>query len=120
MNPRLLLFGLLNATILVSSYGMNPEQTQPVATTSEATQNILKVTVLKGGEITSNGIAVSMEQLDAMFQELIVKKGVVWYYREGANEEPHPNATKVIGLIIKHRLPVRLSTKPDYSDSVTP
>src|SRR5205823_3143630 len=47
-------------------------------------------------------------------------KAVVWYYRQDANGEPHPTAMEVMKLITANRLPVRLSSKPDFSDSVTP
>jgi hypothetical protein len=43
---------------------------------------------------------------------------VVWYHRENPAGEPPPQGTAVIQLIIKHRLPVSMSTKPDFSDYV--
>jgi hypothetical protein len=42
----------------------------------------------------------------------------VWYYREAAGHEPPPIAMQVIQEIVSARLPIRLSSKPDYSDSV--
>jgi hypothetical protein len=37
-----------------------------------------------------------------------------------ARETPHPNGAKVIELIVARGLPVRLSSKPDFSDAVGP
>ena len=45
-------------------------------------------------------------------------QGEVWYYREVPEADPHPNAMKVLEAIVDQNLPIRLSTKPDYSDSV--
>ena len=44
--------------------------------------------------------------------------GVVWYYREAPEQEPPPIATEVIQAVIDLRLPFRLSSRPDYSDSI--
>jgi len=54
----------------------------------------------------------------ARFTVLKQSGGKVWYYRENASGEPHPNAMKVIALVADNKLPVRLSTKPDFSDAV--
>jgi len=49
---------------------------------------------------------------------LAEQKGVVYYYREVAQGEPPPQATEVIKAIIGARLPVRLSSRPDYSNAI--
>jgi hypothetical protein len=61
---------------------------------------------------------VTPEQLAAKFAELKQAGGVVWYHRENAAGEPHPNAMKVIQLVVENKLPVKLSAKPDFSDAV--
>jgi hypothetical protein len=43
---------------------------------------------------------------------------VVWYHRENPASEPPSQGQAVIQLIIKHQLPVSMSTKPDFSDYV--
>jgi len=53
-----------------------------------------------------------------ILRELSKEKGEVWYYREAPETEPHPNAMKVLSAIVDQNLPVRLSSKPDYSDSI--
>jgi hypothetical protein len=79
---------------------------------------ILKIAVSTDGRITADGRAVSIEALAPILRELAKSKGQVWYYREAAAAEPHPNALKVLGAIVDHNLPVSLSTKPDFSDAV--
>jgi hypothetical protein len=41
--------------------------------------------------------------------------GSVWYHREHPDSEPPPQGP-VVQLIIKHRLAVSLSSRPDLSD----
>ena len=78
---------------------------------------VLKISVLKSGEIMADGVKVSVDQLDPLLAAHSQKRGVVWYYREAGAEEPPPQATQVIQLIAKHKRPIRMSTKPDFSDA---
>ena len=79
---------------------------------------IIKVKVMAGGDITADGQPVTLEQLGAKLTALKQASGVVWYHRENPGDEPHPNAMKVIELVAEKQLPVKLSAKPDFSDSV--
>jgi hypothetical protein len=45
---------------------------------------------------------------------------VVWYYRESAQAQPPPEATRFVDLVIKYRLPIGFSTKADFSDAYDP
>lgn len=38
--------------------------------------------------------------------------GEVWYFRENPQAEPHSNAMAVVELVVKHRLPISMSTRP--------
>ena len=80
--------------------------------------NILKIAVTRGGEVTVNGKRTTLEDLDSICRELAEHNGEVWYYREAPKEEPHPIALKVLDIIIRYNLPIRLSSKPDYSDAI--
>jgi hypothetical protein len=82
------------------------------------TQPILKVAVMSDGRITVNGAAATMESLRASLKKLSQQKGVVWYYREAGNSEAPPQAKQVIQAVIDARLPIRLSSRPDYSDAI--
>ena len=48
------------------------------------------------------------------------RNGVIWYYREAGSSEPPPQAVEVMTLIVDNRLPISMSTKPDYSDVLLP
>ena len=83
--------------------------------------HIAKIKVNRDGVILLNDETVTIEVLKASLSNLRQSAGsAVWYYRENPTGEPHPNATLVIQAIIDAKLPVRLSTKPDFSDSVVP
>jgi hypothetical protein len=82
------------------------------------TPKVLKVAVTSRGQINVNGSPTTLEALAPLLSDLAKNKGEVWYYRDAPKEEPHPNALKVLSAIIDHNLPVRLSSKPDYSDTI--
>ena len=82
------------------------------------TTKVLKVTVTANGEITVDGQRVTLNQLSARLTELKQAGGNVWYFRENPSAEPHMNAMKVMELVADNKLPIRLSSKPDFSDYV--
>ena len=81
-------------------------------------RKVLKIAITTSGQITADGRPTTLDALIPMLRELARKKGEVWYYREAPEADPHPNAMKVLEAIVDQNLPVRLSTKRDYSDSV--
>jgi hypothetical protein len=81
-------------------------------------REVLKIAITASGQITADGRPSTIEELIPILRELAKKKGEVWYYREEPEADPHPNAMKVLAAIVDCNLPVLLSTKPDYSDSV--
>lgn len=79
---------------------------------------ILKIAVSADGRVIADGRAVSVDTLPSILRNLAKSKGEVWYYREAAQGETHPDALRVLSVIVDHNLPISLSTKPDYSDVV--
>ena len=82
--------------------------------------NIAKVKVDRRGQIFLNEQLVSLDELRKAFSDLKRVDGAVWYYRENPEEEPTPEAMSVIQAVMDAQLPIRLSSKPDYSDSIVP
>jgi hypothetical protein len=80
---------------------------------------VLKIAVLSSGAVLADGQPVELNQLDEMLQKLKAEGGTVWYYRE-QTANPEDVGMSVIRLVVKHKLSIRLSTKPDYSDEVDP
>lgn len=81
-------------------------------------QNVTQVKVTVGEGINADGLPVTLEQFAARLVDLKQAGGEVWYHRENPAGEPHPNALKVITLVAEYKLPIMLSAKPDFSDSV--
>jgi len=80
----------------------------------------VRIWIAKDGKIELDGKPVELEAVGAELAELARRKGVVLYGRDAPEQEPHPNSTKVIELVAHNRLPIRLSTKRDFSDAVGP
>lgn len=100
--------------------GADPTSSQEGEEQTPQFTEVIKVSITADGEIYADGQPVTLEQLAAKFAELKQAGGAVYYYRENPEDEPHPNATKVIELVVENSLPVRLSAKPDFSDAVGP
>src|ERR1044072_4668872 len=80
---------------------------------------VLKIAILSSGVVLADGQAIELDRLDEMLQKLKAEGGAVWYYRE-QSANPEAIGMRVIELAVKHKLPIRLSTKADYSDEVDP
>jgi hypothetical protein len=81
---------------------------------------VLKIAVYADGRLTVDGAASSMSELRETLARLKDRHGVVWYYREATQDPPPRVAPDVMKAVVDARLPIRLSTRSDYSDSVGP
>ena len=81
---------------------------------------ILKIAIFSDGRLTVEGQPSTIPQLREALQKLSEEYGAVWYYREAGLRDPPPIVTDVLKEVVALRLPIRLSTKPDYSDSLAP
>ena len=81
---------------------------------------VLKIAVMSDGRIAVDELPATMESLRDSLKRLAEQRGVVWYYREAANAEAPPESTAVMQCVIENRLPIRLSSRPDYSDAIGP
>jgi hypothetical protein len=79
---------------------------------------ILKIALMANGSIMVDGAPSNLDSLRTSISSIAQRKGRVWYYREAAHAQAPPEAVEIMRLIVKNRVPVRLSTQPDYSDSV--
>jgi hypothetical protein len=78
----------------------------------------LKVSVRADGTVLVEGRQATLEQLDAALAEAKASNGQVWYHREAVRGGAPPTAKEVIQRIVALKLPVSLSSKPDFSDWV--
>jgi biopolymer transport protein ExbD len=79
---------------------------------------VLKVAVLADGRLTVDDAAATIESLQASLRTLSEKHGVVWYYREAGQQAPPPIALAVMKAVADAKLPIQLSSRPDYSDVI--
>ncbi|SRR5580765_5913442 len=108
---------LSKLSVLVIAYvqligcSRHPMPVSPNATT-------LKIAVSVDGRITVDGSPATMDSVRASLKRLAEQKGVVWYYREAGPADAPPESTEVIKAVIENRLPIRLSSRPDFSDAI--
>jgi biopolymer transport protein ExbD len=79
----------------------------------------VKIWISKTGSVEIDGKLVEIESVGPVLAELAQRKGEVFYGRDAVEEDPHPNGVKVLQMVIASRLPVRMSTKRDFSDAVS-
>jgi hypothetical protein len=80
----------------------------------------LKIAVMADGRITVDGSPAAMDSVRVSLKRLAEQKGVVWYYREAGQAKAPPESVEVIQAAIENRLPIRLSSRPDFSDVIGP
>ena len=81
---------------------------------------ILKIAVMADGRITVDGSPATIDSLRVSLKRLAEQKGIVWYYREAGEAKAPPESAEVIQAVIENRLPIRLSSRPDFSDAIGP
>lgn len=81
--------------------------------------NYITVKVLFSGDIIiNNKEKVVFEELKTMLLRLKNEGGSVWFYREASEFQPNERAMDVFDFIIENKLPISLSSKPDFSDYI--
>jgi hypothetical protein len=80
----------------------------------------LKIAVMADGRITVDGTPTAIDSLRVSLKRLAEQKGAVWYYREAGQGQAPPEAAEVIQAVIENQLPIKLSSRPDYSDAIGP
>jgi hypothetical protein len=72
------------------------------------------------GRITVDGCPTTIDSLRVSLETLAKQQGVVWYYREAGQTKAPPESSMIIQAVIENRLPIRLSSLPDFSDYIGP
>jgi hypothetical protein len=87
---------------------------------SAPSRPIAKVAVMADGRVTLDGAPATIDSIRASFKSLTERGGAVWYYREQAAGDAPPVSMQIMQLVVENRLPIRLSTRPDFSDAIGP
>ena len=82
------------------------------------TKPVLKISVFQSGKILLDGKESSMAQVEESLNQLKKEGGVVWYYREAGQQPAPPIAMQVVKMVVVKRLPITMSSKPDFSDYI--
>ncbi|HTQ58190.1 MAG TPA: hypothetical protein VMI94_27195 [Bryobacteraceae bacterium] len=78
----------------------------------------LRISVLASGSVLLDGRPVGLRELETVLAEAKASNKTVLYYRENSAANASPIAEEVIQAVTRHKLPISLSTKPDFSDYV--
>jgi hypothetical protein len=79
---------------------------------------MIKIKVMKNGDVYADGRAVSLDPLSERLAEAKMRSKVAWLYREDLFGEPSVVATEVLRLVMDHGLPISLSSRSDFSDYI--
>jgi hypothetical protein len=79
---------------------------------------VLRIRVLTSGKVLLNGKEGNLPDVKRALEKARSEKTVVWYYRESNKGEPPQQAMEVIQLVIENKLPISMSSKPDFSDYI--
>jgi hypothetical protein len=113
VSSLVVLFGLFIALAIAFDPGTSTER--------EALNGpVARVRVSQAGQIEMNGVQLNREELRRALARLRAEGGRVMYYRERWNEPPSAEAAKAFEVIRDAGLPVRMSSKPDFSDYIGP
>jgi len=112
MKTRLLIFVVIVLCLVSCSRHKDsspgPKDTKP----------ILKISVFQSGKVLLDGEDSSMAQLEESLDQLKKKGGEVWYFREAGQQPAPPIAMQVVRMVVAKRLPITMSSKPDFSDYI--
>jgi len=79
---------------------------------------VLRISVLASGAVLLDGSPITLTDLEPALRNAAAQNAVVWYYREAASTDGSPGAIQVLQLIVKNKLRLSLSSRPDFSDWV--
>lgn len=112
MRPKLLIAGGL---AVMSLAGCSPSATLNCA-------GVIYVSVFNDGSIQINGNSVRLDDFTEKLNDLKPSAKYIFYYREAARGEPTDQQwgliKEVLDGMMQLRLPISLSSKPDFSDVV--
>jgi len=78
----------------------------------------IRVQTLRSGVVKVDGQPVTLKGLAEALAQIKSKSGGVLYYREGADQEPTEHQNEAFKAIMSARVPISMSSKPDFSDAI--
>jgi hypothetical protein len=80
--------------------------------------SVLQISVLSSGRVLLDGKKATVAKVRKALAKTNSEKGTVWYYRESGKGEPPSQAIEIVRLVVENRLPISLSSRPDFSDYI--
>jgi TonB family protein len=77
--------------------------------------NVLKISVTPTDDITVNGAAVSLGQLDSILSKAATNGEEIWFHRL-LNNKGSPASAKILKFAADNQIPIRFAAKSDFSD----
>lgn len=93
------------------------EQSLAGSLTTSDPARIARLKMDAAGQVFLNDAPVTIEELKAALPVYKQKNGIVWYYRENPEQQPILEVTQVNQILVENMLPVKVATKPDFSDA---
>ena len=119
MSSRMRIAGSVLAVIVWAGCGKPSGNSEKPEESATQRTPVLRVAVYVDGRLTVDGAPSTLSALHDSLRRLSAQHGAIWYYREAPQAEPPAIALQVMKLLADSQLPLRLSSRPDYSDSVT-
>jgi|SRR5665213_2239591 len=119
-SPVIGVFAYVEMNWLIPWWEMRRTHRSTQSMSVNSNTKILKIAVMADGRITMDGSPTTIDSLRAAFKRLADQKGVVWYYREAGQSAAPSESSEIMKAVIENQLPIRLSSRPDYSDAIGP
>ena len=104
----------------IGAGAMSARPTEPAAAPEPTSPTIVRISAHHDGTLLLDGAKMADEEILRVLKAMDPEHTIVWYYREGAQQQPHPAVARVVQAIADFAFPVSLSTQPDFSDFVGP
>jgi hypothetical protein len=76
---------------------------------------VLKISVMSSGAVLADGKPIELNRLEEKLKVLKRDGDAVWYYRE-PSDSAAILGTKIVEMVARRKLPISLSTRPDFAD----
>ena len=80
----------------------------------------IKISIFRDGSVKIDEVDMELQAAVERIRQADAAQTKALYYCEAGQEKPHPNAMTILKAITDARLPVMLSTEPDFSTVVGP
>jgi len=81
-------------------------------------ESAIRISVLSSGRILLEGKKATLAKVKKALAKTQSARSPVWYYRESGKGQPPIEAIEIVKLVVAHKLPNSLSSKPDFSDYI--